>query len=73
MGAGIAVALWRERGVIVRNQNAKSLLNIFTRDFQSPLGRVGLAPGDWRMIMACCSGVFFVTGCGVGLALLACR
>jgi hypothetical protein len=73
MGVGIALALWRERGVIVRNQNAKSLLDIISRDFQSPLGRVGLAPGDWRMIMACCSGAFFVVGCVAGVALLACR
>jgi hypothetical protein len=73
MGAGVAVALWRERSVIVRNQHARSRLDIFTRDFQSPLSRVGLAPGDWRMIMACCSGAFFVAGCVVGLGLLAWR
>lgn len=73
MGVGAGLALVRERGVIVRNQTAKSFLDIFTRDFQSPLERVGLAPGDWRLIMALCSGGFFVAGCIVGFVLLACR
>src|SRR5712691_4937127 len=37
MGIGTLLALLRERGVIARNQEAKSLLDIFSRDFQSPL------------------------------------
>ena len=40
MGVGTLVALMRERGVVERNQKAQSLLDIFTRDFQSPLERV---------------------------------
>jgi hypothetical protein len=49
MGVGTLVALMRERGVVERNQKAQSLLDISTRDFQSPLERVGLSRGDWRM------------------------
>jgi hypothetical protein len=70
MGLGTALALWRERGVIIRNQGAKSLLDIFSKDFQSPLERAGLAPGDWRLIMAFTSGACFVVGCLVGIILL---
>lgn len=70
MGLGVLLALLRERRVIARNQDAKSLLDIFTRDYQSPLQRVGLAPGDTRMIMALVSGVCFVAGCAIGLYLL---
>jgi hypothetical protein len=73
MGVGTLVALMRERGVIERNQKAQSLLDIFTQDFQSPLQRVGLSRGDWRMRLAFCSGAFFVTGCFVGFILLAWR
>jgi hypothetical protein len=46
MGVGTLVALMRERGAIERNQKAQSLLDIFSRDFQSPLERVGLSRGD---------------------------
>jgi hypothetical protein len=70
MGVGTLVALMRERGVVERNQKAQSLLDIFTRDFQSPLERVGLSRGDWRMRLALCSGVCFVVGCVVGFILL---
>jgi hypothetical protein len=71
MGVGTLVALLRERGVVERNQKAQSLLDIFTRDVQSPLERVGLSRGDWRMRLALCSGVCFVVGCVVGFILLA--
>jgi hypothetical protein len=71
MGVGTLVALMRERGVVERNQKAQSLLDISTRDFQSPLERVGLSRGDWRMRLALCSGVCFVVGCLVGFILLA--
>jgi hypothetical protein len=73
MGAGTLVALMRERAVIERNQKAQSILDIYTRDIQSPLQRVGLARGDWRMRLAFCSGGCFVAGCVVGFILLACR
>jgi hypothetical protein len=71
MGVGTLVALMRERGVVERNQKAQSLLDIFGRDFQSPLERVGLSRRDWRMRLALCSGVCFVVGCVVGFILLA--
>lgn len=71
IGVGTLVALMRERGVVERNQKAQSLLDIFGRDFQSPLERVGLSRGDWRMRLALCSGVCFVVGCLVGFILLA--
>jgi hypothetical protein len=73
MGAGTTVALWRERGAIARNQYANSLLDIYSRDIWSPVARVGLAPGDWRMILAALSGGCFVAGCFAGLLLLALR
>lgn len=73
MGIGTLVALMRERGAIERNQNAQSLLDVFSRDFQSPLERVGLARGDWRLRLAFFSGVCFVAGCVAGFILLACK
>lgn len=72
MGVGTLVALMRERSVIERNQKAQSLLDIFTKDFQSPLTRVGLARGDWRLRLAFCSGGCFVVRCALGFILLAC-
>jgi hypothetical protein len=71
MAFGTLLTLLRERGVIERNQSARSLLDIFSRDFQSPLERAGLSPTDWRTIMALCSGACFVAGCLVGFVLLA--
>jgi hypothetical protein len=71
MGAGTFVALMRERRVIERNQNAQSLLDLITSDAQSPLERVGLARGDWRLRLALCSAGCFVVGCVAGFALLA--
>ena len=71
MGVSTLVALMRERGAVERNQKAQSLLDISTRDFQSPLEHVGLSRGDWRMRLAVCSGVCFVAGCVVGFILLA--
>jgi hypothetical protein len=73
MGLGTLVALLRGRRVIERNQQAQSLLEIRLGDFQSPLQRVGLSRGDWRMRLAFFSGACFVAGCLVGLVLLACK
>jgi hypothetical protein len=73
MGAGTLVALMRERAVIERNQKTQSLLDIQSRDFQSPLQRVGLTRGDWRLRLALCSGVCFIAGCLIGFVLLACK
>jgi len=56
MGIGTLVALMRERAVIERNQNAQSVLDIYTQDIQSPLQRAGLTRGDWRLRLAFCSG-----------------
>jgi hypothetical protein len=70
MGFGVLLALIRERQVIARNQHAKSVLDLTTRDSQSPLERIGLAPGDGRMIMATISGLCFLAGCAVGFFLL---
>ena len=71
MGAGTLVALMGERHVIERNQKARSLLDIFTSDIQSPLQRVGLGHGDWRLRLAFFSGACFVLGCVIGFVLLA--
>src|ERR1700730_2088709 len=71
MGASTLVALMRERSAIARNQGAQSLLDLASRDAQSPLERVGLAPGDWRTRWALFSGVCFVAGCVVGFIVLA--
>jgi hypothetical protein len=73
MGLGTLVALMRERGVVGRNQNAKSLLDLTTGDIQSPLERVGLGHGDWRLRLAVFSGACFVSGCFAGLAILGFR
>ena len=62
-----------ERAVIERNQKAQSLVDIYTTDFQSPLQRVGLAGGDWRLRLAFFSGVCSVVGCVVGFILLRAR
>jgi hypothetical protein len=71
MGIGTLAALMRERGAIERNQRAQSLLDIYSRDFQSPLERVGLSRGDWRLRLAFFSGGCFVAGCVVGFILIA--
>jgi hypothetical protein len=71
MGVGTLAALMRERGVIERNQNAQSLLDIYSRDVQSPLERIGLSRGDWRLRLAFFSGFCFVAGCAVGFILIA--
>jgi hypothetical protein len=73
MGVGILVALWHERGVIVRNQFANAPLDFAARDLKSPLQRVGLAPGDRRMFMALLSGCCFLVGCFAGFGILACK
>jgi hypothetical protein len=73
MGIGILVALSRERGAIIRNQWATNIWDTSPRDALSPLQRVGLAPGDRRMIMALLSGCCFLAGCFVGFGILACK
>jgi hypothetical protein len=71
MGIGTLVALLRERSVVARNQQAQSILDIYSQDIWSPLERTGLSSGDWRARMALCSGICFVAGCVAGFVLLA--
>lgn len=73
MGVGILVALWRERGVIVRNQSANSIWDFVSRDIRSPLQNIGLASGDRRMILALLSSFCFLAGCFVGFGILVCK
>jgi hypothetical protein len=73
MGVGILVALWRKRGVIVRNQTAREVLDFAPRDIGSPLESIGLAAGDRRMILALFSGCCFLAGCLIGFGILACK